>query len=94
MNTSTNAEKVDQLGKLKAKIAVLKKTEKMLENELKSAKLEVIAGKQFRCTVSSYSRKTVAWEKIAKQLSASIQMISGNTSRTPATKILIKAHKK
>ena len=85
---------VDALGKLKAKIARLKKEEKELEAILKTSGTDVVEGKTFRCTISNYVRTTINFKAICEKLGASDYFIKKYSKDTAAVKVLVKAHKK
>jgi len=85
---------VDALGKLKAKIARLKKAEKELETELKEFGVAEVDGKTFRCTISEICRTTVDYKSICTKLKASPYMLETYSKTNDSVRLTVKAHKK
>lgn len=84
---------VDRIGELEAAIAVLQDQMEPLKLLLKEQAPGEHNGDLFRAVVFQSERSTVAWQKIARQLGASKQMIAGNTSKTTITTLKVTARK-
>jgi hypothetical protein len=84
---------VDDLGRLKAKIADLTARKKDLEFELIDSGETSIEGKLFRVTISDYFASKIDWKGIAAKLKASKRLISANTSESEVTRVSVYARK-
>jgi len=89
----SNMTTIDQLGTLQAEIAALQSQEKSLKDELKAEGVGTFEGDLYDATVFDSERKTVAWQKIAKKLGATVQMIAGNTKFSITTSVKITPRK-
>jgi len=86
----TTEEKIDALGKLKAKIADLELYEKDLKNSLITDIGKGAAeGKTFRCTISETARETLDMEAVRAHVSP--QFIRANTKVSKSTTVRITA---
>lgn len=85
----------DALGDIRAEMAALKKTAKTYEDALLATGNDVVEGSKFRVAIS-YGVETakVNWKKIATDLGATKQKITGNTSYGYSNKIRVSAMKK
>jgi len=84
---------VDDLGRIKAKIADLTERKKELEYVLIDSGERTIEGKLFRVTISDYFKTAIAWKTIAEKLKASKRLISANTSESEVTRVSVYARK-
>lgn len=84
---------VDQLGVLKAKQAFFKKEAGKLQKQLVDAGVTEADGTLFRATISTHDVDTIDWEKIAKALNPSRQLITGNTKTAARTTVKVVARK-
>lgn len=91
--TKSNLTTVDQLGNLQAEIAALQTQERDLKDALKAEGVGTIEGDLYDATVYDSERRTTAWQKIAKALGASTQMIAGNTKLSITTSVKVTARK-
>ncbi len=76
------AELADELGRVRAKIAELRAQEKVLVEEFLGTEEDAAEGRLFRAKRVEQERRTVAWEKIVRDLGASDQRIRANTKMT------------
>jgi hypothetical protein len=83
MNAKRIKELVDDLGTLRAQLATLKDEESELRHLLIDADVKIAEGELFRVTVSRSTRDIIDWQKIAKRLKASRQIIRANTETKP-----------
>ncbi|MCP4088221.1 MAG: hypothetical protein GY746_00295 [Gammaproteobacteria bacterium] len=88
----------DELGQIRAEIRELQKVAKGMESLIKaqaeSTGSNVLEGDLFRVAIGTQDRATINWQKIAKALSPSRQLITGNTTSKTVTSIKVTAHKK
>ena len=74
---------IDELGLIKAQIAELRELEKALVSKVKGAIFDsgepALEGDLYRAALVMTERKTVNWEKIARDLGASDRKIAANT---------------
>ena len=87
---------VDDLGKIKAKIATLIVEEDKLKQQLvvyfKATSVKEFYGELFNATVSEFDLKTLDMGAVKKKLSA--QFIAAHTKKTPVIKVLVTAKKR
>ncbi len=83
----SNMTTADQLGSLQAEILALQSQEKDLKDELKLEGVGTYEGDLYDVTVYDSERKTTAWQKIARKLGATNQMIAGNTTVNITTSV-------
>lgn len=93
MNAKRLNNLVDELGVLRAQLAALKDDEAALRQELLESGVTEAEGNLFRAVVVESDRKTIDWQKIAKLLKPSRQLIAGNTRRSTSTSIRINARR-
>jgi hypothetical protein len=91
--TKSNLTTIDQLGNLQAEIAALQTQEKSLKDDIKAEGVGTFEGDLYDATVFDSERKTVAWQKIAKKLGATVQMIAGNTKFSVTTSVKVTPRK-
>jgi hypothetical protein len=92
ISTLSIEEKIDALGKLKAKIADLELYEKDLKNALiTDIGIGAHDGKTFRCSVSVSTRETLDMEAVRAHLSP--QFIRANSKVSESTTVRITARK-
>jgi aspartate aminotransferase-like enzyme len=89
------ADKVDELGALRAVIADLTKHADQIRAELEEAGLETIDGKNYSATITQCKGRTVTdWETIAKRFKPSAQLIRAYTKTgKPSSRLNITARK-
>jgi hypothetical protein len=88
ISTLTIEEKIDALGKLKAKIADLE----LYEKDLKNALIDDIGsgsvdGKTFRCSISTSKRETLDMEAVRAHLSPQFIRAHTKVSESPVVRI-------
>jgi len=81
------AELADELGYVRAKIAELRAQERVLVAEFLATEEDASEGDLFRAKRVKQERRTVAWEKIARDLGASDQRIRANTKILHSTSV-------
>ena len=93
----TIGEKVDSLGRLKAKIAALTEIEKTLKNELIAAGVGAHDGELFHVCVSEAERETVDKDALVEKLSALMEkkalaaFLRRNTKKTTVVNVKVTA---
>jgi hypothetical protein len=88
ISTLTTEEKIDALGKLKAKIADLELYEKDLKNALIADIGKGSAdGKTFRCSISSSTRETLDMDAVRAHLSPQFIRAHTKVSESPVVRI-------
>jgi type II secretory pathway component PulM len=85
MNAKRIKKLVDELGTVRASLATLKDSEAEIRTLLIDAGVDVAEGELFRATISRSTRELVDWQKIAKRLKASRQLVNAHTTKTPIT---------
>jgi hypothetical protein len=81
-------EKIDALGKLKAKISDLELYETDLKNALiKDVGIGAQEGKKYRCTISSSTREILDMEAVRKHLSPQFIRAHTKTSTSPVVRV-------
>jgi hypothetical protein len=87
---------IDELGVVKAQIALLVKQEDKLKQQLidyfQATQVNEFHGELFDATVSEYDKKTLDMKAVRKQLSP--QFIRAHTSKTPIVRVLVMAKKR
>lgn len=83
-------EKIDALGKLKAKISDLE----LYETDLKNALIKDVGvgsqeGKKYRCAISAPTRETLDMEAVRKHLSPQFIRAHTKTSNNPVVRITV-----
>jgi len=86
-----NLSPVDELGRVKAKMAELATREKALVDQLKACGPGTYNGALFDAVIFTQSRPTTNWKVIAVKLKISQRMIDANTTTTYGTVLTIKA---
>ena len=88
---------IDELGMVQAQIAELREMEKELKAQVKgelfASGQTSLEGELFRATYVSSMRKTVNWEKIARDLGATNRKIAANTKQTEVASLRMYARK-
>jgi hypothetical protein len=89
------ANKVDELGALRAVIADLTKQADQIRTELESAGLATIDGQHYSVSFAQCTARAVTdWRKIAERLNASRQLIAAHTTAgKPFTRLNVTARK-
>jgi len=88
ISTLTTEEKIDALGKLKAKIADLELYEKDLKNALiADIGKGSVDGKTFRCSISVSTRETLDMEAVRAHLSPQFIRAHTKVSESPVVRI-------
>lgn len=73
---------VDQLGRLKAEIAVLQDEEKDLKSKLAASGYQAVDGKNYRASISwQDGRISIDWRAIAEHYNPSRQLVTAHTSK-------------
>jgi hypothetical protein len=85
------ATMVDDLGVIKAKMAVLKTDADKLRTKLLDAGITVAEGDLFRATVVDANRTNVDWKAISAALKPSRQLVTAHTSQSVVTSIRVTA---
>ena len=93
MNAKRIGNLVDELGRIRAQLADLKENESDIRDELLVSGITEAEGNLFRVVVVESDRKIIDWQKIAKLLKPSRQLISGNTRRSTSTSIRVSARR-
>jgi len=84
----------DELGQVRAEIKELQDIAKGIEALMKAGGDGVYEADLFRATVTTSERKTVNWQKIAKALEPSYQLVAGNTVWKEVITLKLTAQKK
>lgn len=84
---------VDELGKLRAKIADLTTKEEELKETLRNSGESEIEGRLFRVTVSRTDVATVNWKEVANRLNPSSQLVNANTTVKERVTVKVVARK-
>lgn len=84
---------VDELGKLRAKIADLTAKEEELKETLRNSGESEIEGRLFRVTVSRTDVATVNWKEVANRLNPSSQLVNANTTVKERVTVKVVARK-
>ena len=82
---------VDNLGKLKAKIATLQAEYDAIKNTLVEMGIDEAEGKLFKVTVSTFDASRVDYKAIVEKVGCSSQMLTANTSHSTQTRVSVKA---
>ena len=89
MNKKQLGTLVDDLGQLKAEIAILKSAEAAIRTKLIGAGITVMEGDLFRANVIDSITKVVDWKTIAGKLEPSRQMLLAHTSQRAGISIRV-----
>ena len=71
----------DDLGTIRAQLAILKEQETALRETLIAHGVDVIEGDLFRANVVESHRKVIDWKKIAEKLEPSRQLVKAHNRR-------------
>jgi hypothetical protein len=85
----TLEETVDELGRIKARIANLTKQEEELRQELIAGGVSEVDGKLFHATISKYEVALTDWQTIAEKLSPSRQLVTAHTKIDGRTSVKV-----
>lgn len=85
------SQMVDDLGQLRAELAILKTDEADLRKRLLAAGVSVAEGDLFRANVVDANRTNVDWKAIAAALKPSRQLVTAHTSQSVVTSIRVTA---
>lgn len=91
MNARKLKTLVDELGQIKAEVAILKNDESALRQQLLDAGVKVAEGDLFRATVVDADRKIVDWKSICEALEPSRQLVTAHTSHSTVTSVRVTA---
>ena len=89
MTRSNSKPLIDQLGRIKAKIAALTLIETGLRGQIVEMGVGAHEGDLFRATVSKSIRETLDMKAVRKKLSP--QFIKANTNKTPVITVSVVA---
>jgi hypothetical protein len=81
----------DRLGRLKAEIAELSKTEKLLKDALVESGAESVEGDLFRVTVSHFDRCTVDYKAVVEKLGLDQRTLRHYTTHTDSVRVNVRA---
>jgi hypothetical protein len=89
------AAKVDELGKLHAAMADMKKQYEAIRTELEEAGLPAIDGQHYRASFAQVAGRTLTdWEAVAAKFKPSRQLIAAHTTTgKPSTRLNVTARK-
>lgn len=91
MNAKKLKQLVDDLGQVKAEMAILKIDEAKLKAQLLKEGVSVAEGFLFRANVVDANRTNVDWKAISAALKPSRQLITAHTSQSVVTSIRVTA---
>lgn len=92
--TDLLAVAADNLGSLRAEMAVLKKEAAHYEEMLKNSGLDVVEGDLFKVNIVRSDRTTVDWKGIAEKMKASEYMKKAYSKVAEVCSVKVMAHKK
>ncbi len=91
MNAKKLKQLVDDLGQIRAEMAILKIDEADLKADLLAADVTVAEGDLFRANVVDANRTNIDWKAISAVLKPSRQLVSAHTSHSVVTSIRVTA---
>lgn len=89
MNAKKLKQLVDDLGQIKAEMAILKNDEAAMRAKLLAEDVTVAEGYLFRANVVDANRTTIDWKAIAAKLNPSRQLVKAHTGQSVVTSVRI-----
>ena len=83
----------DELGTIRAQLAVLKNREGVIRDELIDAGVHALEGEKFRATVVESMRTMIDWNAVAAKLKPSRQLVTTHTSEREVITIRVSARR-
>ena len=89
MNAKKLQQLVDDLGQIKAEMAILKSDESALRDKLLASGVTVVEGDLFRANVVDANVNRIDWKAIAAKLKPSRQLVKAHTNHSVVTSVRI-----
>lgn len=89
MSQKALKQAADDLGQIRAELAILKQDEAKLRDILIANGVDVIEGDLFRANVVESHRKVIDWKTIAEKLEPSRQLVKAHTRETDVVSIRV-----